>query len=326
MPSPDARLTLLRQWSSLLGLHPHLGPEQPGRELWPVTAEDGRKYVLKRLGPWRNLPVADQARVLVHLARSGVEVAQLLITDDARLFAGEVEESFVLLPHLAHDRIDPSQSLPVERFVGRSVALLHQALATYPWSANSYRERTTESLEAELLVPDDVRDLFEHRRADIVARISPLELQLVHGDLTPDNVLASRADRSAAFIDLDHLPLAPRVWDIGKYLSRRLRRLPPAAALENVTRFVAGYHHTSVLSELELRALPAAIAAMNLLEASWTTRILTGRLERRLLPAQKAELEPTLDALRWQFRHELALADAVHAGAASASPDEADET
>lgn len=323
MPSPDARLTLLRQWSSLLGRRPDVGPEQPGRELWPVTAEDGREYVLKRLGPWRNLPVADQARVLAHLSRSGVEVAEFVITDDARLFAGEVEDSFILLPHLAHDRIDPAESLPVEGLVGRSVALLHQALAAYPWSANSYRELITESLDGELLLPDDVRELFAPQRAEVTAAIDPLELQLVHGDLTPDNVLVSRSEGSAALIDLDHLPLAPRVWDIGKYLSRRQRRLPPAAALENVSRFVAGYHHASALSEPELRALPASITAINLLEASWTTRILTGRLERRLLPAQKAELEPTLDALRWQFRHEPALADAVRAGVDRASSPEA---
>lgn len=97
MLSTDALHPQLQHWRTILGDHPRIGPEQPGRELWPVISGDGRDYVLKRLGPWRNLPVADEARVLAHLARSGLRVAEFLVTDDARLYSGEVEDSFVLM-------------------------------------------------------------------------------------------------------------------------------------------------------------------------------------------------------------------------------------
>ncbi|WP_114854115.1 phosphotransferase enzyme family protein [Brachybacterium sp. YJGR34] len=315
MPSPDAVRRAAQQWSTLLGRSPRIDPALPGRELWPVTAEDGRRYLLKRLGPWLNLPIADQARVLVHLARHGIEVAEFLIADDARIVAGPVEHPFVLMPHRPHDRIDPSRSLEVERDVGRTIARLHAALSVYPWPANSYREQIVEGLEGELLLPGDVQELLAPRRDTLAAALAPLPLQLVHGDLTPDNVLITRATGSAAVIDLDHLPLAPRIWDLGKYLSRRLRRLPGPAALANVTRLVAGYHRSSALTEQELHALPAAIAVMHALEASWTQRILSGQLERRLLPEQRAELAPTLEALRHQLRDDRPLAEAVRSGA-----------
>lgn len=303
----------LRAWSTLLGDHPRINPALPGRELWPVTAEDGRRYVLKRLGSWRNLPVADQARVLAHLTRTGVQVAEFLVTDEAAMFAGAPEDSFVLMPHLPHDDLAPAQALPVEELVGRSVAALHESLAAYPWDAHSYRERIVEGL-SELHVPEDVRDEFRARRDEVLARIASLPLQLVHGDLTPDNVLVSRAEGTVSFIDLDHLPLAPRVWDLAKYLSRRLRRLPPSTAAQNVERFVASYHRASPLAAEEIHALPAMILAMNLLEASWTARILSGALERRLLPEQQAELDPTLAVVRRQLHGDRFLVEAVAAG------------
>ncbi|MFE7603896.1 phosphotransferase enzyme family protein [Brachybacterium paraconglomeratum] len=303
----------LRAWSTLLGDHPAIDPALPGRELWPVTAEDGRRYVLKRLGPWRNLPVADQARVLAHLTRTAVRVAEFLVTEEASMFAGAPEDSFVLMPHLPHDDIAAAQALPVEELVGRSVAALHQSLAAHPWDAHSYRERIAEGL-ADLHVPEDVRDGFDARRDEVLARIAPLPLQLVHGDLTPDNVLVSRADGTVSFIDLDHLPLAPRVFDLAKYLSRRLRRLPLPAAARNVERFVAGYHRASPLAAEEIGALLAMILAMNLLEASWTARILSGQLERRLLPEQRAELGPILASLRRQLHDDGFLVEAVAAG------------
>lgn len=320
MSSSDLPLGTTQPWRTLLGDAPQIHPPLPGRELWPLTAEDGRKYLLKRLGPWLNLPVADQARVLTHLARSGIGVAEFQITDDARLVVGADEDNIILLPHLAHDQMEPGRALEVEASVGSAVARLHAALDAYPWTANTYRERIAEGLAGDLLLPGDVRELFTHRREAIMSALATLPLQLVHGDLTPGNVLFSQAARTAAFIDLDHLPLAPRTWDIGTYLSRRLRRLPHPVALEHVSRFVRGYHGTSPLDEAEIRAIPAMIAAKHLLEASWTQRILSGLLERRLLPSQAAELEPTLEALRRQLHEGSALTEAVRSGADASRP------
>ncbi|MGO1976510.1 phosphotransferase enzyme family protein [Brachybacterium tyrofermentans] len=305
---------LLLHWTTLLGPQPSLGPELPARQLWPVTSGDGRKFVLKHVGPWRNLPLADQARILSHLSSSGVLVAPFLVTENAAVYAGDADESFVLIPWIDHDSAPSGRSSEREFLVGGALAELHVALANYPWPANSYTEGFLAALASEdLLLPPDLLADFRRRRESMLAGLTPLSLQLVHGDLTPDNIVVSDAQGRVGFLDLDHLPLAPRIWDIARYLSRSFRRTVPEQALAAVTAVVGGYHRIAPLGEQEMHALPTMIATMHLLEASWTRRIMDGDLERRLLPEQEAELGSMLDALRWQFRHPQAVEDAVRA-------------
>lgn len=47
----------LAEWQTLLGENPTLKIGDNVRELWPVESVHGKRYFLKRLGPWRNLPV-----------------------------------------------------------------------------------------------------------------------------------------------------------------------------------------------------------------------------------------------------------------------------
>jgi Ser/Thr protein kinase RdoA (MazF antagonist) len=304
----------LRRWDTILGSARQVGSEHPGRELWPVQATDGRRYFLKRIGRWRNLSLADQVRVLGHLARRGVPVAEFLVTDDAKLYAGAEDDSFVLMPHIDHDEPCPDDVSAADQIAGSAVASLHQALAEYPWDPHSYTEQFIDAMSGDLALPPDIDERFRRDRAQIIDVLAPLPTQLVHGDLTPDNVLVSIREGSAAFIDLDHLPRAPRIWDIGKYLSRRFRQTARARALASVTAFVGGYHRVSPLSEGEVLALPTMVTVMNLVEADWMEQILSGELDRRLLPEQKASLGPIHDALRWQFENSDRIGDAIIAG------------
>lgn len=311
---------LLLHWTTLLGPRPSLGPEQPGRQLWPVTSGDGRRFVLKHVGPWRNLPLADQARILSHLSGSGILVAPFLITDSATVYAGDVDESFVLLPWIDHAPLPSEQSSAHEFLVGGALAELHLALASYPWPANSYTEGFLDALASEdLRLPPDLLVELGRRRESMHGVLALLPQQLVHGDLTPDNVVVSKTQGKVGFLDLDHLPLAPRIWDLARYLSRHSRRTSPEHALATVTAFVGGYHRASPLTDDEVHAIPAMITTMHLLEASWARRIMAGDLDRRLLPEQEAELGPMLDALRWQFRHPQAVEDSVHAALTASS-------
>ena len=311
MVTTDQLHTVLAQWRTVLGHRPRLGPDLDGRELWPVTADDGRRYFLKRLGPWRNLPVADQGRILAYLSSAGISVAAFVITDDARIFAGQVEDSYVVVPMLPSDQLEESEVLVMEASVGGAVARLHGALAKYPWPANSYQEQMVETLTGDLRLRADVRDGFAPHRQSIVDSLAALPLQLVHGDLTPENVLLSRSGRAPAFIDFDHLPLAPRLWDIAKYLSRRLREHPSTEGLRHVERFVTGYREVLPLTDDELAAVAGATVALNVLEVDWTQQIVSGELDRRLLPGQVEDLRTTADTLRWQFQNLAALEDAA---------------
>ena len=74
MATKNTPVTVLEEWKTILGERVEVDDDSAWRDLWFVTAEDGARYVLKRLGPWRNLPVADEARILRHVAIQGVTV------------------------------------------------------------------------------------------------------------------------------------------------------------------------------------------------------------------------------------------------------------
>ncbi len=318
MSTRNTPLSVLGDWQTILGDTVEFDDVSAWRDLWPVIAEDGARYFLKRLGPWRNLPVADEARILTHLARQGVPVAEFLPTDRATLYAGEVEDSFILIPRLDSEYFDAVELVSLEEEIGGALAELHLALARYPWPANSYAEHLGESLEQELMLPTDVAEGFAKRRASMIAALADLPTQLIHGDLTPENVLLRRPEAVSGFIDFDHLPLGPRIWDIAKYLSRRLRlrwrQGSPASdlgRLDHLAGFLIGYHKMNPLSSAEIEALPSGIAAANVLEASYFQEILAGTLPRRKLPDHKAVLADTVEAAGWHLANYEAVAAAV---------------
>lgn len=198
------------------------------------------------------------------------------------------------------------------------MAELHLALASYPWPANSYTENLGKSLEQELMLPSDVAEGFAKRRGSMTAALADLPTQLIHGDLTPENVLLRRPESVSGFIDFDHLPLAPRIWDIAKYLSRRIRlrwrQGSPASdlgRLDHLAGFLRGYHQTNPLSLAEIEALPPGIAAGNVLEASYFQEISAGTLSRRKLPDHDAVLADTIEATRWHLANTEEVAAAV---------------
>ena len=308
MPTMPMPLTVLDDWRTILGEKVELGDESAWRDLWPVTAQDGARYFLKRLGPWRNLPLADEARILRHLASQGVRVAEFLPTDRATLYAGAVEDSFVLIPRLANDQFNAVEFVSLEEKIGGALAELHGALARYPWPANSYAETLSESLEQDLMLPPDVAEGFARRRDSMIAAPADLPTQLIHGDLSPENVLLQRPDAVSGFIDFDHLPIGPRIWDIAKYLSRRIRLrwrqgspAPGLGRLDHLAGFLIGYHKLNPLGSAEIEALPSAIAAGNVLEASYFQEISAGTLPRRKLPDHDAVLADTVEAASWHL-------------------------
>ncbi|MGN6032197.1 MAG: phosphotransferase enzyme family protein, partial [Thermomicrobiales bacterium] len=162
-------------------------------------------------------------------------------------------------------------------------------------------------------LPPDIAAAFAPRRASMTAALDSLPHQLIHGDLTPENVLLRRRGKvgEVAFIDFDHLPWGPRIWDVGKYASRHLRlrwRLASGVAdterLDHLAGFLRGYHRANPLTPPEVAGLPVAIAAGNLLEASYLQEISAGTLPRRRMPDHDAILADTIEAAGWHLAHE----------------------
>lgn len=309
----------LTSWTRVLGDAAMLGAQADGRDLWPVIASDGAHYVLKRLGPWRNLPLVEEARMVVYLAGRGIAVAEFVPTDRGEIHAGTIEESYVLMPKLPNDALAATEIVAMEGMIGEAVATLHLALAACPFEVNSYTEHLDRSLAQQQLLPPDVAGDFANWRDRMIDALRGLPVQRIHGDLTPENVLLSRPGAVAGFIDFDHLPLASRLWDVGKYCARRMRLrwsqgVPESALgrLDHVEQFLAGYHRTYPLTEAEIAAIPASIAAGNVLEVTSLQAISNGTLPRRRMPDHDDILANTIEVARWHLAHVEEVVGLVH--------------
>ncbi|MEJ7838642.1 MAG: phosphotransferase, partial [Thermomicrobiales bacterium] len=161
---------------------------------------------------------------------------------------------------------------------------------------------------------------FATRRDHMTTVLDGLPTQLIHGDLTPENVILRCPNTVSGFIDFDHLPMAPRIWDIAKYLSRRFRKgwrhgteVSDLDRLGHLSGFLRGYHRTNPLSAAEIAALPTGIAAGNLLEVSYMQEISADTLSRRKLPDHDTVLADAVEGARWHLANFEEVVTAVQA-------------
>lgn len=168
------------------------------------------------------------------------------------------------------------------------------------------------------MLPPELAPLFEVRRVEMIKALRELPTQLVHGDLTPENIVLRRPVEASGFIDFEHLPHAPRIWDVAKYLSRRLRmhwRVDDQTAvhsrLDHIAPFLRGYHEICPLSSRERSALPAMIATANVIEVSYFMEIAAGVLDRRKLSDHHEVLADSTEAAVWHLAHWKEVADSV---------------
>lgn len=309
---------ILHSWARILGPQPEIVERFPGRDLWRIQASDMQHFYLKRYGPWRNLPLEDEARVLHYLASSGIGVAELLATDEGLPHAGSAEELLVLFPHLEAVTLNATETLASEKAVGRAMAELHGALASYVGPIDAYVENLKGDLQSDLMLPPSLAELFGPRRGEVVSLISPLSTQLIHGDMTPGNVILKNRGEVSGFIDFDHLPIGPRAWDAAKYLSRRLRRnwiRDDATASHDRTAHIApflqGYTEINPLNQVDLDALNGLILTANVIETSYFLQVSSGKLPRRILPDHDEVLKDSAEAAKWHLLNWDVMAEAV---------------
>jgi Ser/Thr protein kinase RdoA (MazF antagonist) len=208
-----------------------------------VTAENGARYVLKEVAKGQPLEprlarLAAEHRLLLYLNDRGVPVPAPLSADDGLTYVrhpgsgAAVYTLHVMLPPSGAKRSDSRKGGPtvptweqpeVWTNVGAAIGRLHRALAAYPGEIVSWHMALPERVRSSAL-PSVRRTLrgeqlatldavFDGLTEEVCAALAELPEQHIHGDCHGGNILIADGDVSG-FIDLDHVPLAPRVYDL----------------------------------------------------------------------------------------------------------------
>lgn len=238
-----------------------------------VTTQRGERFVLKHDldRPEAKVTVATECDVLQYLDESGVPVAVPILADNEQRLIESIDGTYLLLPVLPTDKGDvgPVDKRVVYRNMGRAVANLHRALAEYPGVVDSWTMNLTQNLRDQVIpqilcsLTEEKSKKFEETVATLLpemdAALANLPMQHIHGDCHGGNILVYEGDVSG-FIDLDHLPRGPRIYDIG-YLMADFAKAhlfgiqTHANWLDNFPYILLGYEQVEPLSTSERDAL-----------------------------------------------------------------------
>ena len=223
----------MRNWpvAPVVGIEPLAGGQTP---VYRVDTADGDAWVLKDRGTLehaRLLRLAFDAGVMRHLDEAGVAVPVLQPDRDGRLWVAEGGRAWTLARYLpaGGGRKTDGEHRRWWANVGRALATLHLALATYPVDDGvldvTWREDLPSRLTAETEVAMEKLDGSEldRFRAAASAVLEPalsslhgLPEQLIHRDAHPGNIV-SDGPRVVGFVDCDHFCLAPPVFDLAYF-------------------------------------------------------------------------------------------------------------
>jgi Ser/Thr protein kinase RdoA (MazF antagonist) len=271
-----AAAEILEAWSQAVG-SPVVTELAPGR-VWEVATGRGDRYVLKKVSTFGAAdPVrrfTGEARILAYLLQRGVPVAVPVLADDGRVCALDDEGA----PHAVYPMLPnpggngPGLDPALFQNVGAAIARMHTALAGCPFGVESWEvgpgvpgalwQTIQDRLPAPALTGLSARVL--PRWDSMVAALSAPP-QRIHGDLHGGNLLTD-GQRVTGIIDCDHLPLAPRTYDLGYYAAFAahwwLDAGQPSRPAGEVRHVLTGYDAVSPLTSQERDGLPAlALAA-----------------------------------------------------------------
>lgn len=250
--------------------------------VWRLTSNDGRQFVLKRLPDVApGVSPVDEFRILAYLQSAGIPVVPPICTDAGTINAATDHGTYVLLPLLPNDlgNHDLGPDAPETTYaIGAAIGRLNEALRQCPWRVDTFTDDPADRLLRALAeLPEEATVPVLPRVADLRAAVAHLPLQRTHGDCNTGNVLVHDS-RVSGFVDLDHLPLGPRVRDLSYYLASRLQQslLQPSTAdrdrhalVRMLGNYVAGYDEVVGLSEYERAAIVPLIMIVEVGVASW---------------------------------------------------------
>ncbi|WP_114558270.1 phosphotransferase enzyme family protein [Desertihabitans aurantiacus] len=265
-------------WASLLGSAYALEPlPRVTNPVWQVSTAALPPMVLKQLPLYApGVDPVTEHRVLTHLLGRGVRVACPVVTDAGSVTALVDGRHWQLQPSLPH-RSAP-EAVAVEdaglaATVGSAIGHLDRALASYPGPVGSYTDDPVATL-AEVVpeLPVELTRLVDPLAGHLHEALADLPRQLTHGDCNDGNVLIG-PDGGVGFIDLDHVPVGPRVRDLAYYLASRLHRARADAARTAVAaalpHYLDGYRDSHPLGTRERAALVPLMLLTEIAGAHW---------------------------------------------------------
>jgi Ser/Thr protein kinase RdoA (MazF antagonist) len=253
--------------------------------VWAVITERGERFILKNIAGKLNAErVETEYDLLRHLQAFAVSVAVPVLADSGQLRVEHQGRIYLLYPQLPVDHdIRPADIKQVYAHIGAAVARLHKALAVYPGHIDSWTMNLPHTVIEEtvprirLALTDQDAEVFHRVVAAIVdemtAALGDLPMQTIHGDCHGGNYLL-HGDDVSGFVDLDHLPTGPRVYDIGYLLAdmAKARFFDNHAHrdwLKSFHHVIAGYQQESSLSRREKDALWFVMLATQVLFVDW---------------------------------------------------------
>ncbi|MBN1936295.1 MAG: phosphotransferase [Anaerolineae bacterium] len=280
----------LRFWAQRIG--PAAGLEAAHQNwaggeatVWAVTTERGERFILKNVagGPAVKR-IETEYDLLRHLQASGVPVAVPILSDDGQPGVEDQGRIYLLYPLLPVDHdIPPTDIKHVYAHIGAAVARLHKALAVYPghidsWTMNLPRAVFEEAIPRirRVLTGQDAetfQQIVAALQDEMMKALENLPMQYIHGDCHGGNYLLYHGDVSG-FVDLDHLPTGPRVYDIGYLLADMAKAQffnnhAHQGWLDSFHCVIAGYQQENSLSRREKDALWFVMLATQVLFVDW---------------------------------------------------------
>ncbi|HVX44593.1 MAG TPA: phosphotransferase [Mycobacteriales bacterium] len=263
----------VRAWSGLVGAWSSRDIGYTSDRVWEIVAASGTAFVLKRNDSSVRQLVAE-ARILAHLSRNGVPVAVPIPSDDGRIAVRTDDGIFTLAPKLPAGSGDDHYDALEHFHIGVTMARMHVALANCPYSIESpvvdlgLDTGVWRVLRARL-APDVFAGWAERIRpwsGRIDAALDDPHRQRVHGDMHGGNILLGDDHTVSGIVDVDKLPVAPRIYDLGYNLMFSIewafQHDEPSGVIERhlmvkARELVRGYQTVSPLTEREIDALPA---------------------------------------------------------------------
>jgi 4-aminobutyrate aminotransferase-like enzyme len=251
---------------------------------------DGTAWVLKVYNPAEADAVVEmQTRAMLHVAQTDPElpVPRLLRTRDGQLH-GHVEldgrrHAVHLIEFLPGERAEPQTfDLDALRAYGATVARVGRALRGFFHPAADrallWDMRHTARLRPLLAALEDADERalltrgLDRVEATLLPALPALRAQVIHNDLTYDNVLVDDGRRVTAVVDFGDTTHAPLLCDLGVALSAFCT---VEGLFDRVEAFVRGYGDVTPLEEGEAALVGDAVWARLLasaLIAAWRVR------------------------------------------------------